>query len=168
MASRAGGTRGVTPQRTALGLVVAAVTAVLLWWTQGDAGQPGDPTPSASDAPAASAPTSDPAPATDPATDAATDLASGLPVVQAADLPPEARDVLGRIDRGGPFKYPDNDGATFENREELLPDRPQGYYREYTVESGPGERGPMRIVAGGDGDLYWTDDHYRSFSWIAR
>ena len=77
-------------------------------------------------------------------------------------------DVLGRIDAGGPFKYPDNDGVTFENREDLLPDRPMGYYREYTVESAPRVRGPRRIVTGDGGEYYWTDDHYDSFSRIER
>ena len=45
--------------------------------------------------------------------------------------------MLERIDAGGPFKYPDDDGETFGNREDLLPDQPMGYYREYTVESAP-------------------------------
>ena len=41
-----------------------------------------------------------------------------------------------------------------------------GYYREYTVPTpGVDHRGARRIVAGDDGEeLYWTDDHYSSFS----
>ena len=43
-----------------------------------------------------------------------------------------------------------------------------GYYREYTVPTpGVDHRGARRIVAGGD-ELYWTDDHYSSFSRIRR
>lgn len=93
---------------------------------------------------------------------------SGLPVVQVADLPPEARDTMRLIDDGGPFPH-DEDGGTFQNREEILPDQPTGYYAEYTVETpGSDDRGARRIVAGDGGELYWTDDHYRSFSQIAR
>ena len=91
----------------------------------------------------------------------------GFPVVRAPELPAEARDVLDRIDAGGPFKYPDNDGVTFQNREGLLPEEPRGYYEEYTVETSPRERGPRRIVTGDELDeVYWTEDHYRSFARI--
>ncbi len=85
-----------------------------------------------------------------------------------ADLPPEAADTLELIDAGGPFPE-DRDGVTFENREELLPDEPRGYYREYTVPTpGSDDRGARRIVAGDGGELYWTGDHYSSFSRIQR
>lgn len=92
----------------------------------------------------------------------------GLPVVQVADLPPEAARILELIDAGGPFDE-DRDGAIFENREDLLPDHPTGYYREYTVPTpGSDDRGARRIVAGEGGELYYTGDHYSSFSRIAR
>lgn len=93
---------------------------------------------------------------------------SGLPVVRLEDLPPEATRTLELIDAGGPFPE-ERDGVTFENREELLPDRPRGYYREYTVPTpGSDDRGARRIVTGEGGELYWTADHYSSFSRIAR
>lgn len=80
-------------------------------------------------------------------------------------LPPEAVDVLGLIQRGGPFPYR-KDGSTFQNREKRLPMAPRGYYREYTVPT-PGERtrGARRIVTGGHPPevYYYTPDHYRSF-----
>jgi guanyl-specific ribonuclease Sa len=82
-----------------------------------------------------------------------------------AFLPPEAVVTLEAIERGGPFPY-DRDGTVFQNRERLLPERPRGYYREYTVITpGSRDRGARRIVAGGDPpeDYYYTDDHYRSF-----
>ena len=105
---------------------------------------------------------------TEPDRGSETDPASGLPVVLLADLPPEAARTLELIDAGGPFPE-DRDGVTFENREELLPDQPLGYYREYTVPTpGSDDRGARRIVAGGGGELYWTADHYTSFSRIAR
>ncbi len=79
------------------------------------------------------------------------------------NLPPEARATLSLIRAGGPFAYP-RDGALFNNREGHLPKRARGYYREYTVPApGVRGRGPRRIVAGREGELYYSDDHYRSF-----
>ncbi|GAA1437571.1 ribonuclease domain-containing protein [Microlunatus lacustris] len=102
-------------------------------------------------------------------TTAGTDPESGLPLVALASLPREARQTVALIDRGGPFPY-DRDGATFGNRERLLPPRPGGYYREYTVPT-PGEddRGARRIVTGDDDrQLFWTADHYASFARVQR
>ena len=83
--------------------------------------------------------------------------------VRVAQLPPEARDTLALIRAGGPFPYA-RDGVAFNNREALLPKRKRGYYREYTVKTpGARDRGARRIVAGEGGELYYTDDHYRSF-----
>lgn len=91
---------------------------------------------------------------------------SELPAISVDDLPDEAIEVLFLIDEGGPFPY-DQDGSTFQNRERLLPQQARGHYREYTVETpGSYDRGARRIVAGDDGELYWTDDHYDSFSEI--
>lgn len=83
--------------------------------------------------------------------------------VALADLPPEARQTLRLIERGGPFPYR-RDGVVFRNFERLLPHRPRGYYHEYTVPT-PGERtrGARRIIAGGDAEHYYTGDHYRTF-----
>jgi guanyl-specific ribonuclease Sa len=86
---------------------------------------------------------------------------SGLP----AFLPAEADATLQLIARGGPFPHR-QDGGVFGNREGLLPDRPRGYYHEYTVETpGARDRGARRIITGGNPPLayYYTDDHYRSF-----
>lgn len=82
-----------------------------------------------------------------------------------AFLPIEAHAVLQRIERGGPYEYR-QDGGVFQNRERQLPDRPRGYYREFTVGTpGSRDRGARRIVTGGEPPVeYWyTDDHYRSF-----
>lgn len=80
-------------------------------------------------------------------------------------LPAEVYAVLQRIHAGGPFPYR-QDGGVFGNRERLLPQRPRGWYREYTVPT-PGERdrGARRIVTGGDPpvEFFYTADHYRSF-----
>ena len=84
-----------------------------------------------------------------------------------AQLPAEARDVLVRVRAGGPFPY-ERDGATFGNRERLLPVRKRGFYHEYTVETpGARNRGARRIICGGPRRTpevcYYTDDHYASF-----
>jgi ribonuclease T1 len=95
------------------------------------------------------------------------DPTNSLTVVHAQDLPPEAISTLALIDHGGPFPHR-QDGATFENREGLLPSRRSGYYKEYTVDTpGASDRGSRRIVAGAGGERYWTNDHYDSFAWIA-
>jgi ribonuclease T1 len=85
-----------------------------------------------------------------------------------AKLPPEARTTLSLVYQGGPFPY-SRDGITFRNFEKLLPARPRGYYREYTVPT-PGlkYRGARRIVCGGEtprqpDHCYYSADHYRSF-----
>lgn len=82
-----------------------------------------------------------------------------------AFLPREAHAVLDAIADGGPHGYR-QDGGVFQNRERRLPPQPRGYYREYTVQTpGADDRGPRRIVTGGQPPMeYWyTDDHYRSF-----
>jgi ribonuclease T1 len=79
------------------------------------------------------------------------------------DLPAEARQTLLVIERGGPYPHA-QDGRVFGNREKQLPAKPRGYYREYTVRTpGARDRGARRIVRGEAGELYYTDDHYRSF-----
>jgi ribonuclease T1 len=88
------------------------------------------------------------------------------PEITKDQLPREAVETLVLIRKGGPFPYP-QDGATFGNRERLLPARERGWYREYTVKTpGARDRGARRIVAARDGTLYYTDDHYRTFKRI--
>lgn len=83
--------------------------------------------------------------------------------VRVGELPPQARSTVALIQKGGPFPYA-RDGAIFSNREGRLPKRKRGYYHEYTVPTpGARDRGARRIVAGQGGQLYYTDDHYRSF-----
>lgn len=87
--------------------------------------------------------------------------------IAVAELPPEARHTLALIKRGGPFPYA-KDGTVFGNFERRLPSRPRGYYHEYTVKTpGSRDRGPRRIISGGEpdaaGEFYYTEDHYRTF-----
>lgn len=121
--------------------------------------------PAAAPAPAATA-TPKPARPTATPTRGPPDTYRGYPVITYDELPPEALDTLSLIDSDGPFPY-SKDGSTFQNRERLLPRKPNGYYREYTVIT-PGEddRGARRIIGGDEGERYYTDDHYASFYWI--
>ena len=99
-------------------------------------------------------------------------------------LPDEARETLLRIERGGPYRY-DRDGGVFGNYERQLPARQRGYSREYTVRTpgvqhrgarrlivgcARGDRGTARASAGsrypecaGPAEVYYTEDHYRTF-----
>jgi len=88
--------------------------------------------------------------------------------IRVSQLPPDAQAVHRLIRAGGPFGYP-KDGTVFGNRERLLPARPRGYYREYTVATpGAHDRGGRRIVCGGHEakvpeTCFYTADHYTSF-----
>lgn len=134
-------------------LLVAALAVLALWLAPGLLGDSGS---SGSDSRGSSVSGAD------------SDPASGLPWVPVSELPAQARDTLELIDAGGPFPY-DQDGSVFYNNEGILPDRDRGYYHEYTVETpGSDDRGARRIVAGAEGELYWTEDHYESFERIRR
>jgi ribonuclease T1 len=92
---------------------------------------------------------------------------SRLPEIRASDLPPEARQTLALIARGGPYPY-SRDNVPFGNFERILPQKASGYYREFTVRTpGESDRGARRIVAGRAGEKYYTADHYESFRFIA-
>lgn len=125
------------------GTALVALVAVLVWWFQAGSGDADDHR------------------------DLGTDPESGLAWVE-VDLPEEAEETLGLIDAGGPFPH-DRDGVVFGNYEGVLPEKPRGHYREYTVPTpGLAHRGARRIVTGGDDAYYWTEDHYESFERIAR
>ena len=55
-------------------------------------------------------------------------------------------------------------GDTFGNREKLLPKGKK--YRECDVNYHVGRRGAERIIYSSDGDVYYTNDHYSSFTKI--
>ncbi|AUI57158.1 ribonuclease domain-containing protein [Amycolatopsis sp. BJA-103] len=89
---------------------------------------------------------------------------SGLPVKPLTGLPPQASETWGLIKAGGPYPYPRNDDVLFQNREKVLPAKASGYYREYTVKTpGSPDRGARRLVRGTGKELYYTEDHYKSF-----
>lgn len=102
-----------------------------------------------------------------------TDAATGLPTVALQALPAEARQTHQLILSGGPFPYT-KDGTVFFNREGILPRKPRGMYREYTVKTpGARNRGARRIVCAGQPPTapevcYYTADHYSSFQRIVQ
>jgi ribonuclease T1 len=92
---------------------------------------------------------------------------AAVDMIFAANLPAEAQQTLALIKAGGPFPY-ERDGIIFGNFEKRLPLHPRGYYHEYTVKTPwRKDRGPRRIIAGRDGNYFYTDDHYRTFRRIA-
>ncbi|ANP53873.1 ribonuclease T1 [Streptomyces griseochromogenes] len=94
--------------------------------------------------------------------------AGGMATVEESRLPAEARQTLALIGKGGPFPYA-RDGVVFSNFERLLPKRRRGYYHEYTVRTpGSQDRGARRIVTGQGGEIYYSDDHYKSFRAVLR
>ncbi len=124
-------------------LAVILVLALGLWWVETDGGEQFE-------------------------TSRGADPVSGLPWVTPADLPVEAAQVLRAIDNGGPYVR-EKDGSTFGNFERVLPARPRGYYREYTVPTlGVDHAGARRIVSGAVDEFYWTADHYETFARIRR
>lgn len=152
-------------RRSPFTLLGALLVVLLLWWSQSEDEAPAPPEPSSgqertvdSIGPAQTSPESGPGASS-----------KGLPTVRLADLPREAQEVVAAIDAGGPFAHPDSDGSHFGNYERVLPQRPRGHYRKYTVPTpGLDHRGARRIVVGADGVMYWSDDHYASFARIRR
>ncbi|MGH3510445.1 MAG: ribonuclease domain-containing protein [Nocardioidaceae bacterium] len=143
-------------QRAALGVVIAVVAAVIIWWSQGGT------------SPSQSAETNQAVTASQlPSPSGSVDAGSGLPWVAVSALPAQARQTLDLIGSGGPFPYSE-DGETFHNYGDLLPDHPYGFYHEYTVVTpGSDDRGARRIIVGTDGACYYTSDHYNSFERIS-
>ena len=83
-------------------------------------------------------------------------------------LPKQAKQTIALIDENGPYPYRQDNGV-FSNREGVLPKESKAYYREYTVVTpGSTDRGARRIIAGHDGTLYYTSDHYRTFRTVQR
>ena len=155
--------------RSAIGLVVLVVLVIV-------AGRfgigPLTAEPSTSSTPRIMSGASTPCPCgsvAPPSAGSSVDAETGLRWVSLDDLPAEARRTVTLIEKGGPYPY-SKDGATFGNRERVLPRQSSGYYREYTVKTpGESDRGARRIVTGDkDRMFFWTDDHYETFQRIRR
>ena len=69
----------------------------------------------------------------------------------------------GSVERYAPGKA--IGGDTFQNREGLLPKKSGRAYKECDIDTlGKSSRGAKRIVFSNDGLVYYTDDHYKSFT----
>lgn len=95
---------------------------------------------------------------------------ANLPIVALNSLPPEVKQTLQLVRQGGPFPNR-RDGVVFANRERILPRQKNAYYHEYTVATpGLSGRGARRLVVGGmpqtSQEIYYSDDHYRSFKQV--
>ena len=56
-------------------------------------------------------------------------------------------------------------GSRFGNYEGMLPEAPGRYYTECDIDTlGKSKRGNKRIVFSNDGMIYYTGDHYKSFT----
>lgn len=101
------------------------------------------------------------------------DPAASMETIALQALPAEAQRTKKLILAGGPFPYT-KDGTVFFNREGILPRKPRGMYREYTVKTpGARNRGARRIVCAGSPPsapevCYYTADHYSSFKRIGQ
>jgi ribonuclease T1 len=72
--------------------------------------------------------------------------------------------TLERVRMGNALEHR-NDGAIFQNRERKLPSRGRGYYREFIVAmKGVPFPGPVRVIVGLKGEVFFTGDHYKSFT----
>ena len=88
-------------------------------------------------------------------------------VTNAKGVTTDLQPTLNRIATGGKFPHV-RDGSVFRNAEGLLPQQNLGHYLEF-VHPTPGipGPGPMRIVTGQGGYMWFTPDHYRTFIPIA-
>lgn len=139
-------------------LFLAALIAVVVGalWQRLDGAAPGNSPPATTTAAAPAA-----APAQIPSDAIEADALDRF--VPGAEEREQLIATLARIESGGPYPY-DKDGSVFANRERLLPQKPRGYYREYTVPTpNASSRGARRVVRGREGETYYTRDHYRSF-----
>jgi guanyl-specific ribonuclease Sa len=79
--------------------------------------------------------------------------------------PLDLNPTLRRIRQGKTLRHR-NDGAIFLNRERLLPvSKDREFYREFVIEKkGWPFPGPTRLIISKKGDVYFTGDHYKTFT----
>ncbi|MGH3436221.1 MAG: ribonuclease domain-containing protein [Sciscionella sp.] len=79
-----------------------------------------------------------------------------LPTVGLSTLPQPVRDAVALARSGA------QGDEVYQNREGVLPQRSAGYYQLYKVVGSDSER----VIAGAQGDIYYTPDHYTSFAGV--
>ncbi|HRE25630.1 MAG TPA: ribonuclease domain-containing protein [Anaerolineales bacterium] len=162
---------GLPRELRLIGLVILLIFAVVSAWQGMSPDTPDarvEPTPST--APRATEAEAEPEAAATPQSETPADdlVVPGMSIYdQDGDLVYQGdinlAPTFDRIDRGESDPH-DNDGAVFQNREGLLPEKERGYYREYVVRTpGLDSVGPQRLVLGAEGEAYYTPDHYASF-----
>lgn len=156
------------------------LVGLLVWWIQSRSAATTAPSTTATtatttrpapqqlppDVPRSSPPATRPTTPTTPSTTSATASSStaDLNSIRDAAERDQVRSIIDAIDAGGPFRY-SKDGSTWQNRERRLPKQRPGHYREYTVDTpGSDDRGARRIIAGAEHEIYYTRDHYDSFT----
>lgn len=88
---------------------------------------------------------------------------SRWPLRSLCALPVQATDEW-RVITSGQRPTSIRDGIVFDNTGTPLPVERHGYYHEYTVDTpGATSRGARRLITGLGHELYYTDDHYRTF-----
>lgn len=171
-------------KRTTLYLLLLVLAVIVVWYTnaQGPADQvvlpPADDSSPLTSAPA-DEPVSEAAPnqvepiRRDGAYTSKDDVARYL--FTYGELPPNfitkqaARDLGWVAQEGNLWEVSDQlsiGGDRFGNREKLLPDKPGRIYYECDIDYQGGRRGAKRIVYSNDGLVFYTDDHYESFTQI--
>lgn len=81
----------------------------------------------------------------------------------------EARDLGWDSSSGNLWEVADGmsiGGDKFGNYEGLLPDAPGRKWKECDIGYEGGYRGSERILYSSDGLIYYTDDHYETFTWL--
>lgn len=92
-------------------------------------------------------------------------------------------ELIKKIYNNVPLPFPPHDGSVFTNVEGVLPKQAPGFYKEYTFIPPPnspsditiggkpfhvsppiGKRGAERIIIGGGRFVYYTVDHYSTFT----
>ncbi len=146
---------------------------LLVWWIQSRSAATTTTTPSTTSTPPRATPRPapqqlppdvPPPPATPTTSPRTSPSAADLSSIRDAAERDQVRSMIEAIDAGGPFRY-SKDGSTWQNRERRLPKQRPGHYREYTVDTpGSDDRGSRRIIAGAEHELYYTRDHYDSFT----
>ncbi|MCA9781660.1 MAG: hypothetical protein KC800_33310 [Candidatus Eremiobacteraeota bacterium] len=90
----------------------------------------------------------------------------GMTTLEENRLPPEAQQTIDIINSGNTYSRRRNN-IVFHNREGALPEQEDGYYREWTVrERGQTGRKKKRFVIGSHNELFYTTNHYKSFTWV--
>ncbi len=80
------------------------------------------------------------------------------------ELPAEARPLLEQIKTGSAPPHSKKDGSEFKNHHKRLPKKEPGYYKEYIVPNAQVHlQHTRRIIVGAGGELYYTEDGYKTF-----